>query len=153
MTNMQSRRRRGTGAEQPDQRVAEAVADRLVGLLPEEALQDALKGLEGEEITGPGGLLSQLAGRVIQTALESELTGDLGHPPGGVPGSANVRNGSTAKTVSTDLGPVEVRTRATATAALSLSWSRNARLGWPGWTTRSSLSTPAACRCVTSRRT
>ena len=110
MTNMQSKRRRGTGAEQPDQRVAEAVADRLAGLLPEEALQDALKGLEGEEITGPGGLLSQLAGRVIQTALESELTGHLGHPPGGVPGSANVRNGSTAKTVSTDLGPVEVRT-------------------------------------------
>ena len=110
MTDMQSKRRRGTGAEQPDQRVAEAVADRLAGLLPEEALQDALKGLEGEEITGPGGLLSQLAGRVIQTALESELTGHLGHPPGGVPGSANVRNGSTAKTVSTDLGPVEVRT-------------------------------------------
>ncbi len=110
MTNMQSKRRRGTGAEQPDQRVCQAVADRLAGLLPEEALQDALKGLEGEEITGPGGLLSQLAGRVIQTALESELTGHLGHPPGGVPGSANVRNGSTAKTVSTDLGPVEVRT-------------------------------------------
>jgi Transposase, Mutator family/Transposase len=90
---------------------ARALAKLLwAGLLPEEALQDALKGLEGEEITGPGGLLSQLAGRVIQTALETELTDHLGHPPGGVPAGANVRNGSGAKTVSTDLGPVEVRT-------------------------------------------
>jgi hypothetical protein len=28
-----------------------------------------LKGLEPGEITGPGGLLTQLAGRVIETAL------------------------------------------------------------------------------------
>jgi putative transposase len=42
--------------------------------------------------------------------LEAELTEHLGHPPGGVPGSSNVRNGSTGKTVSTDLGPVELRT-------------------------------------------
>jgi len=109
MSTMSSKRRQ-SGAEQPDQQSPEAVVDRLGGLLPEEALQDALKGLEGEQITGPGGLLSQLAGRVIQTALEAELTDHLGHPPGGVPGGLNVRNGSTGKTVSTDLGPVEVRT-------------------------------------------
>jgi hypothetical protein len=42
------------------------VVDRLAGLLPAEALQDALEGLEPEEITGPGGLLTQLAGRVIE---------------------------------------------------------------------------------------
>ena len=47
----------------------EQARERLVGLLPEYALQDALKGLEPDEITGPGGLVSQLAGRVIQTAL------------------------------------------------------------------------------------
>jgi transposase-like protein len=106
---MQSKRRRNSDAEQPEQ-PPEVVADRLAGLLPEEALQDALKGLEGEQITGPGGLLSQLAGRVLQTALEAELTEHLGHPRGGVPGSSNVRNGATGKTVSTDLGPVEIST-------------------------------------------
>jgi hypothetical protein len=37
--------------------------DRLAGLLPDDALQDALKGLEPDEITRPGGLLTQLAGR------------------------------------------------------------------------------------------
>jgi hypothetical protein len=42
--------------------------DRLAGLLADDALHDALNGLEPEEITGPGGLVSQLAGRVIETA-------------------------------------------------------------------------------------
>jgi putative transposase len=109
MSTMKSKRRPDRGVQASEQ-LPEAVVDRLAGLLPEEALQDALNGLEGQEITGPGGLLSQLAGRVIQTALEAELTEHLGHPPGGTPASANVRNGSGAKTVSTELGPVEVRT-------------------------------------------
>jgi putative transposase len=109
MSSMQSKRRRPSGAEPPDQSPGEVV-DRLAELLPEDALQDALKGLEGEQITGPGGLLSQLAGRVIETALEAEMTEHVGHPPGGTPAGVNVRNGSTGKTVATDLGPVEVRT-------------------------------------------
>src|SRR3954465_6922650 len=88
----------------------DAVVDRLAELLPAEALEDALSGLEPDEITGPGGLLTQLAGRVIETALGAELTEHLGHPPGGVPQGPNIRNGAGRKTVSTDLGPVEVRT-------------------------------------------
>jgi putative transposase len=84
--------------------------DRLAGLLPEDALEDALKGLSPEQITGPGGLLTQLAGRVIETALGAELTEHLGHPPGGRPQGANVRNGAGSKRVQTDLGPVDVRT-------------------------------------------
>jgi putative transposase len=86
------------------------LVDRLDGLLPAEALEDALAGLDPEQITGPGGLLAQLAGRVIETALGAELAEHLGHPPGGVPASANVRNGSTPKTLATDLGPVRIRT-------------------------------------------
>jgi putative transposase len=87
----------------------DAAVDRLAGLLPPEALEDALEGLGPEEITGPGGLLTQLAGRVIETALGAELTEHLGHPPGGVPQGPNVRNGAGGKTVSTDLGPVAIR--------------------------------------------
>jgi hypothetical protein len=91
----------------PDEEV-----DRLAGLLPTDALEDALEGLEPEEIMGPGGLLGQLAGRVIETALGAELTGHLGYPPGQAPpgGGPNVRNGSTPKTVGTELAPVGVRT-------------------------------------------
>jgi putative transposase len=94
------------GAQSP----TDAAVDRLAELLPAEALEDALKGLEPDDITGPGGLLTQLAGRVIETALGAELTEHLGHPPGGVAQGSNVRNGAGRKTLSTDLGPVEVRT-------------------------------------------
>jgi putative transposase len=81
-------------------------------LLPDDALQDALQGLDPDEITGPGGLVSRLAGRVIETALGAELTEHLGYPPGQAPpgGAGNHRNGHTAKTVKTELGPVAVKT-------------------------------------------
>jgi putative transposase len=88
----------------------DAAVDRLAELLPADALEDALKGLDPDDITGPGGLLTQLAGRVIETALGAELTEHLGHPPGGVAQGLNVRNGAGRKTLSTDLGAVEVRT-------------------------------------------
>jgi putative transposase len=91
---------------------AKEAVDRLAGLLPEEALQDALKGLPPEQITGPGGLVTQLAGRVIETALGAELTEHLGYLPGQAPpgGAGNHRNGSTPKTVQTELGAVEIKT-------------------------------------------
>ena len=100
-----------SGPGRPESSVEEA-RDRLAGLLPDEALQDALEGLRPEEITGPGGLMSQLAGRVLETALGAELTEHLGYPAGQAPpgGAGNHRNGHTAKTVRTDLGPVKLRT-------------------------------------------
>src|SRR4051812_13934271 len=90
----------------------EEARDRLAGLLCGDALQDALKGLEPDEITGPGGLLTELAGRVIEAALGAELSEHLGYPPGEAPpgGAGNHRNGSTSKTVQSELGPVRVRT-------------------------------------------
>ncbi len=63
-------------------------------------------------ITGPGGLVTQLAGRVIETALGAELDEHLGYPSGqaSAGGAGNHRNGSTPKTVQTELGPVEIKT-------------------------------------------
>ena len=104
------------GVARPGPAIAEGSVedprDRLAGLLPDDALQDALAGLEPEQITGPGGLVSQLAGRVIETALGAELTEHLGYPPGQAPpgGAGNHRNGHTAKTLQTELGPVQVKT-------------------------------------------
>ncbi len=109
MSSMQSKRRPGVGVEHVEQPEQEVV-DRLAELLPEGALDDAVQGLRPEELTGPGGLLSQLAGRVLEAALGAELTEHLGHPPGAAPAGSNVRNGAMSKTVSTDLGPVSVRT-------------------------------------------
>ena len=109
MSTMKSKRRPG-GGEEPLESPPATVLDRLGELLPEDALDDAVRGLTPQELSGPGGLLSQLAGRVVEAALEAELTEHLGHPPGGVPQGPNVRNGSSAKTLQTDLGPVQVRT-------------------------------------------
>lgn len=94
------------------EKLPDEVVDRLAGLLPADELQDAIKGLAPEQITGPGGLLTKLAGRVIETALGAELTEHLGYPPGQAPpgGAGNVRNGSTPKTLQTDLGPVQIST-------------------------------------------
>ena len=87
-------------------------ADQLAGLLPTEELEKALQGLAPDQITGPGGLLTQLAGRVIETALGAELSEHLGYPPGQAPpgGTGNHRNGSTPKTVQSELGPVAIKT-------------------------------------------
>ena len=108
MSTMKSKRRRDEGVDQ--QQPPQEVVDRLAGLLPEGALDDAVRGLRPEELSGPGGLLSQLAGRVVEAALEAELTDHLGHPPGGRPQGPNVRNGATSKTLQTDVGPVEINT-------------------------------------------
>jgi putative transposase len=86
------------------------VMERLDGMFPRALLAEALEGLEPGEITRPGGLITQLAGRVVEAALAAELTEHLGHPPGGVPAAANVRNGGTTKILSTDLGPVAIST-------------------------------------------
>jgi putative transposase len=96
----------------PAQSSVDEARDRLAGLLPDDALADALRGLGADEITGPGGLLTQLAGRVIETALGAELSNHLGYPPGQAPpgGAGNHRNGHTPKTVQTELGPVQVKT-------------------------------------------
>jgi putative transposase len=65
---------------------------------------------EGVDLVGPGGLLTGLTKTVLETALDVELTEHLGydkHDPAGR-GSGNSRNGSRAKTVVTELGPVDV---------------------------------------------
>lgn len=102
----------GAAVEEVRQEPEQGAVDRLAGLLPAEELQKALEGLEPDEITGPGGLVTQLAGRVIETALGAELSEHLGYLPGQAPpgGAGNHRNGSTPKSVQTELGPVEIRT-------------------------------------------
>lgn len=66
---------------------------------------------EGVALTGEGGLLTALMGQVLQTGLEVELADHLGYEaydPAGR-GSGNSRNGSYPKTVSTEIGSVELR--------------------------------------------
>jgi putative transposase len=59
---------------------------------------------QGVSLVGPGGLLNQLTRDVLETALEAELTGHLGHEHGQTPVAANMRNGTRSKTVLTEIG-------------------------------------------------
>ena len=64
----------------------------------------------GVELVGPSGLLSQLTKRVLETALEAEMSDHLGydkHDPTGR-NRGNSRNGVRSKTVLTEIGPVEI---------------------------------------------
>ncbi|MZE50824.1 IS256 family transposase, partial [Streptomyces sp. SID5770] len=66
---------------------------------------------EGLQLTGEGGLLQQLTKRLLESALEGEMTDHLGydrHDSAGKNG-ANSRNGKRTKTVLTDVGPVAVQ--------------------------------------------
>jgi hypothetical protein len=81
--------------------------------LVDEQLADQLLGkaaAEGVELLGPDGLLSQVTKAVLERALAEEMTGHLGydkHDPAGR-GSGNSRNGTTGKTVLTDIGAVDL---------------------------------------------
>ena len=63
---------------------------------------------QGVGLVGPGGLLSGLTKTVLETALEAELTEHLGHEHGGIPLGSNERNGTRAKTVLTEIGPITI---------------------------------------------
>ena len=66
---------------------------------------------EGVELTGDNGLLTALVRKVLQTGLEVEMTDHVGYEPHAVEGrgSGNSRNGSYPKTVTTEIGKVDLR--------------------------------------------
>ena len=65
---------------------------------------------QGVQLTGPGGLLNGLTKQVLETALQVEMADHLGYERGDPAGqrSGNSRNGSTPKTLRTDIGEVTV---------------------------------------------
>jgi transposase-like protein len=80
----------------PDKQLAEELVER--------ARED------GVDLVGPGGLLSGLTKNVLEAGLEAEISEHLGydkHEPAGR-NRANSRNGTRAKKVLTDVGPVDI---------------------------------------------
>ena len=72
------------------------------GQIPDEVIDQLLAGARTEEeIAGPGGLLARLTKRLIERAMEVELTEHLGYEPHVEPpgGAGNTRNGSSPKTL------------------------------------------------------
>ena len=97
----------------PPPGILERLPDEMREKLPDELVDELLAGARTEEeVVGPGGLLSQLTKRLVERAMEVELTDHLGYEPHQEPpgGAGNTRNGSTPKTLATEHGPVEIKT-------------------------------------------
>jgi putative transposase len=73
-------------------------------------LDELLKGKSPEEILGKEGLLKELTKRLVERALEGEMTEHLGSEPHapGVKNTGNSRNGKTPKTVKTDHAEIDL---------------------------------------------
>ena len=62
----------------------------------------------GLSLTGEGGFLPEMIKAVLERGMEAELTGHLGYEKGDQAGngSGNSRNGTTPKTVGTEVGDI-----------------------------------------------
>jgi hypothetical protein len=83
-------------------------------LVPDEAI-DGLLARAGDgqvRLTGQGGFLPELIARVLERGMGAELSEHLGYDRGDPAGrgSGNSRNGSTPKTLATEVGDVPVNT-------------------------------------------
>src|SRR5436190_5020652 len=109
----------GAGAEPfgearaPPPEILDRLPDEIRRKLPDELVDELLAGARTEEeIVGPGGLLAQLTKRLVERAMEVELTDHLGYEPHQEPpgGTGNTRNGLIPKTLATEHGSVGINT-------------------------------------------
>ncbi len=86
-------------AVESESEFVDAGSDQVLGAVSDEQLiamlVDRARG-EGLQLTGEGGLLQQLTKRVLESALEGEITDHLGYDKHDVAGrgSGNSRNGT-----------------------------------------------------------
>jgi putative transposase len=104
-----------TQDHQDDASVGPMTARDVVDELAADGLLDRLMAQVGEgglALTGEGGFLPEMIRAVLERGLQAELTDHLGYEKGDPAGrgSANSRNGSTAKTLRTEVGDVALAT-------------------------------------------
>jgi putative transposase len=107
------RAKRRAGAARRELAPRAELAEEVKALLPDGLIDELLAGARTEEeIAGPGGLLGQLTKRLVERAMEVELTDHLGYEPHQEPpgGAGNTRNGSMSKTLLTEHGAVGIDT-------------------------------------------
>ena len=97
--------------KQEKKNAQEPEARRLRRELFDDDMLDQLMAATGERglsLTGEGGFLPEMIKAVLERGMEAELTGHLGYDKGDRAGhgSGNSRNGSTPKTVATEVGDV-----------------------------------------------
>jgi putative transposase len=99
------------GPTAPPRRIIDGLSPGLRERLPDALIDELLAGARTEEeIAGPGGLLAALTKRLVERAMEVELSDHLGFEPHQEPpgGTGNTRNGSSPKTLVTEHGKVAI---------------------------------------------
>jgi transposase-like protein len=79
--------------------------------ITKEVLDELLKEYKGpDDFYGPEGLIKQLSKALIERAMQTELTEQIGYEKSeaGEKATSNRRNGKSAKTLRTDQGPMEI---------------------------------------------
>src|SRR5680860_639950 len=98
----------------PNMASNEQRSDRGASVIDDEALDRLMDQVDeqGLDLLGPGGVLTDLTSRIMNRAMDTELTDHLGYERGDPAGngSGNNRNGTTPKTVLTDAGEIPVAT-------------------------------------------
>ena len=81
----------------------------------DELIKELLKGVDfkkltPEQVTGRDGLIQQLTKRIVETAMQAEMTDHLGYEKNEKPAAkrSNSRNGKSSKTVITNNGAIEI---------------------------------------------
>src|SRR5215472_12771229 len=78
-------------------------------VIKEELLNELLGSVSSpEQLLGKDGLLKQLTARLVERALQAEMTHHLGYEQGQQRPGVNGRNGYTSKTITTDHGDVSI---------------------------------------------
>jgi putative transposase len=100
---------RPLGAQPPD-RPAGSARETISEMLDAGLLDDVMDRVEagGLALTGEGGFLPEMIKAVLERGLRSELSGHLGYEKGDPAGrgSPNSRNGTTPKTLATEVGDI-----------------------------------------------
>ncbi len=127
-----------------DRRISNEVIDELLAGASTE-----------EEIAGPGGLLAELTKRLVERAMEVELTDHVGYEPHQEPpgGASNQRNGTTPKTLITEHGQVAIDAPRDRDGSFKPQIVRKRQRRFVGFDDKILGSTAAGCPRATSRRT
>jgi putative transposase len=85
------------------------------------------------QLTGDGGFIPEMIKAVLERGLQAELTDHLGYEKGDPAGrgSPNMRNGTSPKTVLSEIGALPLDIPRDRAAASSRGWCRSGR-GGPG---------------------
>lgn len=89
-----------------------AGAGSAAAAVPDELIDAVMNSVDAGdvELLGPDGVLAELTKRILERGLAEELTDHLGYEPGDGAGrgSGNNRNGTTPKTVLTEVGAIDL---------------------------------------------